>query len=114
MEFVDQLIAFLRDGIAAIFRFVELIWTWSIEQIRAIPWSNLGELPILKQLLLVVVAGVVLYLAYKAARELFDAGQNALAAFATLLGAIVRTLAPVLIAGLTAAGGAWIINNINF
>lgn len=114
MQFIDQLIAFLRDGIAAIFRFVELIWTWSIEQIRDIPWENLGDLPILKQVLLVIVAGAVIYLLYRAARELFDAAQNALAAFATLLGAIVRTLAPILFAGLTAAAGAWIINNINF
>jgi len=114
MQFVDQLIDFLRDGIAAIFRFVELIWTWSIEQIRAIPWNNLGEIPVLKQVLLVIVAGAVIYLLYKAARELFEAGQNALAAFATLLGAIVRTLAPILFAGLIAAGGAWVINNLNF
>lgn len=114
MEFVDQLLAFLRDGIAAIFQFVEIIWTWSIEQIRAVPWSNLSELPILKQVLLVILAGVVIYLVYRAARELFDAGQNALAAFATLLTAIVRTLAPVLIAGLSAAAGAWIINNVSF
>jgi len=114
MEFVDQLIAFLREGIAAIFRFVEIIWTWSIEQIRDIPWSNLAELPILKQVLLVIIAGVVIYLLYKAGRELFEAGQNALTAFATLLGAIVRTLAPVLIAGLTAAAGAWVINNVSF
>ena len=69
---------FLRDGIAAIFQFVEIIWTWSIEQIRAIPWSNLSDLPILKQVLLVIVAGAVIYLLYKAARELFEAGQNAL------------------------------------
>ena len=114
MQFIDQLISFLRDGIAAIFQFVEIIWTWSIEQIRAIPWSDLSDLPILKQVLLVIVAGAVIYLLYKAARELFEAGQNALAAFATLLGAIVRTLAPVLFAGLTAAAGAWIVNNINF
>ena len=114
MEFVDQLIAFLRDGIAAIFRFVEIVWTWSIAQIRAVPWGSLGDLHILEQILLVLVAGVVIYLLYRAARELFDAAQNALAAFATLLGAIVRTLAPVLVAGLTAAAGAWIINNVSF
>ena len=114
MDFVDQLLAFLREGIAAIFQFVEIIWTSSIEQIRAVPWGNLGQLPILKQVLLVILAGVVIYLVYRAARELFDAGQNALAAFATLLTAIVRTLAPVLIAGLSAAAGAWIINNVSF
>ncbi len=114
MQFVNQLIDFLRDGIAAIFRFVELIWTWSIEQIGQIPWSNLSNLSILKQIFLFIVAAGVIYLLYKAARELFDAGQNALAAFATLLGAIVKTLAPILFAGLAAAAGAWIVNNLNF
>jgi hypothetical protein len=114
MQFFDQLIRFLRDGIAAIFRFVELIWTWSIEQIQRIPWSNLGEISILKQIFLFIVAAGVIYLLYKAARELFAAGQNALAAFATLLSAIVKTLAPILFAGLAAAGGAWVVNNLNF
>ena len=29
----DQLLKFLHDAISAIFRFVELIWTWSVDQI---------------------------------------------------------------------------------
>jgi hypothetical protein len=36
-----------------------------------------------------------------------------LAAFATLLGALVLTLPSVLIAGLIALGGLWLLNNLN-
>ena len=114
MQFIDQLLRFLRQGIAAIFSFVELIWRWAVQQILAVPWSELGGLPLWKQLLLVLTAGTVIYLLYKAIRELLEAGEKALAAFATLLTVLVKTLPPALLAGLAAAAGAYVINNINF
>ena len=114
MQFIDQLLRFLRQGIAAIFSFVELIWRWAVQQILAVPWSELGALPLWKQLLLVLTAGTVIYLLYKAIRELLEAGEKALAAFATLLTVLVKTLPPALLAGLAAAAGAYVINNINF
>ncbi len=42
-EVFDQLLKFLQQGISAIFRFVELIWTWSVDQISklmAVPWKR--------------------------------------------------------------------------
>jgi hypothetical protein len=39
----DQVLKFLQQGIAAIFHFVELIWTWSVEKISrlmAVPWQE--------------------------------------------------------------------------
>jgi len=39
----DQLLKFLQQGIAAIFHFVEPIWTWSVDQISrlmAVPWQQ--------------------------------------------------------------------------
>src|SRR5258708_36315010 len=51
----DQLLKFLQQGIAAIFHFIELIWTWSVDQISklvAVPWP---ERPLLKQVLLVLI-----------------------------------------------------------
>ena len=114
MQFIDQLLNFLRTGISAVFRFVETIWRWSVQQILSVPWRSLGDLPLWKQLLLVVIAGVVLYFLYKAVKELLEAGEKALAAFATLLSVFVRTLPPVLLAGLAAAVGAWVLNNISF
>ncbi len=114
MQFIDQLLRFLRQGIAAIFTFIDLIWRWSVQQIMAVPWHELGALPLWKQLLLVLVAGTVVYLLYRAIRELLEAGEKALAAFATLLTVLIKTLPPALLAGLAAAAGAWVINNISF
>lgn len=114
MQFIDQLLAFLRTGLSAIFRFVETIWRWSINEIFKVPWNALGQLELWKQLLLVLTAGVVIYFLYKAVKELLEAGEKALAAFATLLTVFVKTLPPILLAGLAAAAGAWVVNNINF
>lgn len=114
MQFVNQLLQFLQQGIAAIFRFIRTIWEWSLAQMRGIPWENLGALPFWKIVLLVLVAGAIIYLAYKALRELLEAGQKALAAFATLLSVFIQTLVPILLAGIVAAVGAYIVNNVNF
>ena len=114
MQFLNQLLSFLQQGIAAIFNFIRSIWGWSEAQIRSVPWDHLSALPLWKIILLILVAGVIIYLAYKAIKELLEAGQKALAAFATLLSVFVQTLVPVLLAGITAAVGAWIVNNVNF
>jgi hypothetical protein len=48
----DQLLRFLRDGISAIFRFVELIWIWSVDQVSKLMASPWQDWPLWKQLLL--------------------------------------------------------------
>jgi hypothetical protein len=103
----------VQQGIAAIFRFVQLIWNWSVEQIMRVldaPWQNW---PFWKQVLLVLIAAGVVWALYKAAAELWEAGERTLAAFAGLLGALVRTLPSVLIAGVIAMSGIWVINNLD-
>ena len=113
MQFLNQLIQFLQQGIAAIFKFIQLIWTWSIGQITQVansPWQNW---PLFKQVLLVLVLAAVVFALYKVAKELWEAGERVLAAFATLLGVFVRTLPKVVIAGLIAMGGVWLINNLD-
>jgi hypothetical protein len=113
MQILNQLIQFLQQGIAAIFKFVQLIWTWSIGQItQAVnaPWQSW---PLWKQMLLVLVLAAVVFALFKVAKELWEAGERVLAAFATLLGVFVRTLPQVVIAGLIAVGGLWVINNFN-
>ncbi len=114
MQFLNQLLQFLQQGLAAIFRFVQTIWQWSVTQILAVPWERIGDLPIWKIALLVVIGAAVIYFLYRAARELLDAGEKALSAFATLLTVFVRTLPPMLLAGVAAAVGAWVINHVNF
>jgi hypothetical protein len=113
MQFLNQIIQFLQQGIAAIFRFVQLIWTWSIGQITQVVQSPWQSWPFWKQVLLVLVLAAVVFALFKVAKELWDAGQRVLAAFATLLGVFVRTLPQVVVAGLIAMGGVWLINNID-
>jgi hypothetical protein len=109
----EQFLKFLHDGIAAIFRFVELIWTWSVDQIAklaSVPWQ---QWPFWKQLLLVIVLAAVVWALYRVGRELFFAGAAILAAFAELLGVVVRTLPHVMLAGIIALGGVWVINHLD-
>jgi hypothetical protein len=109
----DQLLRFLHDGISAIFRFVELIWSWSVDQISrlaSVPWQ---QWPLWKQLLLVLILVGVIWALYRVGRELLLAGAAILAAFADLLGVLVRTLPHVMLAGVIALGGAWLINHLD-
>jgi hypothetical protein len=114
MNFVDQFLQFVQQGIATVFKFIRMIWKWTVQQIETVPWDSLGELPIWKMVVLVFIAAGIIYLLFSAVKELLEAGQKALSAFVTLLSVMIKTLAPLLAAGLVAAGGAWIINNVNF
>ena len=109
----DQLLKFLQQGISAIFHFVELIWTWSVDQISklmAVPWQ---DWPLLKQILLVVILAGVLWALYRAGWALLEAGAAILAAFAGLLGVLVQTLPQVFLAGVIALGGVWLVNHLD-
>jgi len=113
-QFFDQLLSFLQQGIAAIFRFVGLIWNWTIAQVTQVmqvPWASL---PLWKQIALIVLGLAVVVVLFRAAKEFWVAGEKILAAFVTLLAVLVRTLPLILLAGAIAAGGLWVINRINF
>jgi hypothetical protein len=112
-EVLNQILQFLQQGIAAIFRFIHLIWTWTVDQIShlfAVPWQ---DWPLLKIILLVVIAALVIWALVRVFWELWLATERILAAFATLLVALVHTLPRVLLAGAVALGGLWIINHID-
>jgi hypothetical protein len=112
-QFLNQLVAFAQQGISAIFRFVQMIWTWSVGQITRVVESPWQSWPLWKQVLLVVVVAAVIWALYKAGKELFEAGERTLGAFATLLGVFVKTLPRVVLAGLIALGGVWFLNNFD-
>ena len=109
----DQLLKFLQQGIAAIFHFVELIWTWTVDQITrllSVPWQ---EWPLWKEILLLLIIAGVLWSLYRVGRELLAAGAAILAAFAGLLAVLVQTLPHVFLAGVIALGGVWLINHLD-
>jgi hypothetical protein len=109
----EQFLKFLHDGIAAIFRFVELIWTWSVDQISRLASAPWQQWPLWKEILLVLVLAAVVWALYRVGRELFFAAAAILAAFAELLGVLVRTLPHVMLAGVIALGGIWLINHLD-
>ena len=74
------------------------------------PWQ---QWPIWKQILLVLVFVAVIWVLYRAAIELFAAGERILIAFARLLIILVRTLPSIVFAGLIALGGAWLMNHLD-
>jgi len=112
-QIFDQFLQFLQQGIAAIFRFVQLVWTWSIDQIAKMMQAPWESWPIWKQVVLIIVIAFVAYFLFVAARQLWYAGVHVLAAFASFLGALVVTLPSILLAGVVALAGLWVINNLN-
>jgi hypothetical protein len=113
-QIIDQIVQFLQQGIAWIFNFFKLIWTWSFGQMIAIFQSDWQSLPLWKILVLVVVVIGIIYVLYKAVLQLWEAAEKILKAFIGLLSVLVTILPYILIAGLIAAGGSWVIQNVNF
>ena len=114
VQIINQIVQFLQQGIAAVFRFLQLVWTWSFGQIVAIFQSDWQSLPVWKIVLLVIVIGAIAYILYKAALVLWDAVEAVFKAFVTLLSAFVSVLPQIVIAGLIAFAGGWIIHSVNF
>jgi hypothetical protein len=113
LTFINQLLQLIQTGLAAIFRFIGSIWQWTIAQIGAVPWNTLGELSVFHTLVLIAAGAIVVYALYKAARELLEAGEKLLTAFASTLSVFVHTLPYILMAGVAAAGSAWIVTHVN-
>jgi hypothetical protein len=112
-QIFNQLLQFVQQGVAAIFNFIQLIWSWSVTQVSTLMSVSWQNWPFWKQVLLVVIALAVLYALLSVVMQLFEAGARILTAFATLLIAFVNTLPSVLVAGIIALGGVWLLNNFD-
>ena len=110
---INQLVEFLRQGISAIFRFFELAWTWSFGQMMTIFQSDWQSLPTWKVVVLALVALALAYVIARIVMELWGAAENILKAFVGLLMVFVSILPFVIIGGLVAAGGSYVIQNVN-
>ncbi len=75
--------------------------------------SNWQALPVWKIVVLIIVLAAVAYMLYKAALELWEAAEKVFKAFVALLSAFVSVLPYILIAGLVAFAGGWVIHNVN-
>jgi hypothetical protein len=114
LQFFNQFLEFIRQGIGAIFRFIQFVWLWVARQIgdlASVPWH---DWPLWKILLAVAIAIFVGRQLYNALWEIWQASEKILAALATLMGVLIKTLPQVVIAGLLALAGVWVLNNLDF
>jgi hypothetical protein len=113
-QIISAIMQFLQQGIAAIFKFLALIWTWSFGQIIAVFQSDWKTLPVWKIVVLIAVCAVIVYVLYKAVTVLWEAAVAVFGAFVALLSAFVSVLPYIVAAGLIAFAGGWVIHNVNF
>lgn len=113
-ELLHMILQLLQQGIAAIFRFFDVIFTWAFDQIMRLTEVPFGSWPLWKQVVFVLAAIGVVGLLFRAARDLWAAGESILEAFVVLLQAVVRVLPWVLSAGIVAALALWILNHWAF
>lgn len=113
-QIINSIMQFLQQGIAAIFKFLELVWSWSFGQIVAVFSSDWKALPVWKIVVLVIAVGAIVYILYKAAKELWEAAAAVFGAFVSLLSAFVSVLPYIIAAGLIAFASGWVIHNVNF
>src|SRR5262249_61743599 len=88
-------------------------WTLSVDQVTKLPGVPWRAWPFLKVVLLVFVVAAVIWALYRVAWELWLGAEKVLSAFATLLLVFVHTLPRVLLAGVIALGGVWLMNHID-
>ena len=112
MEFLNHFQQLLYALFTPLFSYMRDAFQWWLAQVLAVPWGRVGDLPGPKILLLIATAGVVAYFLFRAALELYTAGEKAFSAFVTLLRVFAKTVPSILFAGLAAAAGAWVVNHV--
>jgi hypothetical protein len=112
-QILTEILHFLQQGIAAIFHFVELIWTWSVDQVAKLTAAPWRDWPTLKVILLAIMVVAIIWALYRVVWELWLGAERILGAFASLLAVFVHTLPRVLLAGVIALGGLWVMNHVD-
>jgi hypothetical protein len=112
MEFLDPLPQNLQIVFANLLKYLDDLSQWCVAQILAVPWERMGDLPGSKVLLLLSGAAVVAYFLSKAIQEVLAAGKKAYSSLLTLFTVFAKTVPLILMAGLAAAAGAWVVNHV--
>jgi hypothetical protein len=113
-QIIDQIVNLLQQGITAIFKFVEIVWQWSFGQMFAIFQSDWQALPVWKLVVLGIAVLAIVYVLYRGFFALWRAAEKIFRAFVELLMVLVSVLPFVLLAGIIAAAGSYVIQHVNF
>jgi hypothetical protein len=95
---------------SVIWRVLQFIWSWSFGQVAEMFGKPFSNLDIWKQVIYVVVIVALAYFLYKIAKDLLKAVQSVLSAIVGLISALIGMLPQIVLVGLIAFGGAWIVN----
>ncbi|MFY9642595.1 MAG: hypothetical protein WCD20_04680 [Rhodomicrobium sp.] len=114
MDFLNDLLGFIETAVEGIFHFIGMLIYWSLSQIAAVPWNQLSYLPPWKIMFLSVLSALILVYVYRMMWAFWEAGEKAMAALIILTTVFIRSLPIIVIAGLVAAMGCWVVNNVNF
>jgi hypothetical protein len=112
-QVLNQVADVAQRLVAVIWQVLQFIWNWSFGQIVRMFQLPFNGLPLWKQVLYVVVIAAMAYFLYKIAKDLLKAVQSVLGAIVGLVSALIAMLPQIVVAGLIAFGGAWIITNLN-
>ena len=113
-QIIRQIAQLLAQGITAILKFLQLVWTWSFGQIIAIFQSDWQALPVWKLGVLGIAALAIAYLLYRAGRQIWKSVLGIFKAFIDLLTAFVQVLPFIVIAGVIAFAASWAVKTLNF
>lgn len=114
MDVVDQFLAYLQQSVNYILDHIKFAWEWSVTQIGDVPWHDLANLSPGKIAVLIGAAILIAFFLYLLVMVFLVSGQKVLAALGALLSFLAKTAALLLLIGLAAAGGAWIVNTFSF
>lgn len=112
-EGLSQVVKFAEQVVSWIGTFLEMVWTWSFGQILKMFKIPFESLPLWKQIVFVAVVIALVYFFWSIFTDILEAIQKVLSAGLGLLSAIIEKLQDVLIAGIIALVGAWIITSVN-
>ncbi len=94
---------------SVIWRVLQFIWNWSFGQVVRMFNMSFSSLDVWKQVIYVIVIGALAYFIYKIAKDLLKAVQSILSAIVGLISALIGMLPQIVLVGLIAFGGAWIV-----
>ena len=98
---------------SVIWQVLQYIWNWSFGQVVRMFQMPFNNLPIWKQVIYVLVIVALAYFLYKIAKDLLKAMQSILGAIVGLISALIAMLPQIVMVGLIAFGGAWVITTLN-
>jgi hypothetical protein len=109
-EVFNQVGQIAQQLATVIWRVLQFIWGWSFGQVGEMFGKSFSNLDVWKQIIYVIVIAALAYFLYKIAKDLLKAVQSVLSAIVGLISALIGMLPQIVLVGLIAFGGAWIVN----